>query len=396
MADRYWVGGAKLGEWTPTNTLPWRSTAGASFSGTQSGFVVTFTDLKGTIANGHYVYVNGQTNTTISSAITYTNSPTNTSGYFSVAASRTLSARGMCTHSSNTGVSVPVAADSVFFTAGSAYLSQEVIQSAPSAHTTTITNLNMDGFRGGAFIGTEYTGYYTITVTGTITWPFNTGAYGYAAITLNSGTTINNNGNTNIDSGGFLYNVSYLVNGTTPPANILAGSLEFTGAVNLSSRTISAYQVYARSGTTLTPGTSKLICQTYDADSNNAKTLYDVEALLFDSYVSFYAPLSGMTFNSITLPTTGINGYLNLTNATTKYLNVQAPDVFSNVGYSSQIDNSTITKSGGGSVMLQVSYVTGSTFLPANTFFTVGADFSEYGVYNNTNIRPSPSPLNFV
>jgi len=221
MADRYWVGGAKLGEWTASNTAPWRSTPGASFSGSQSGNIVTFSDLKGTIANGHYLYINFENNVQINSNITYTNAPTNTSGYFSVSGvNRNIFETGMCTHSSNTGLSVPVAADSVFFTAGSSYLDGYIYEG--DAAVKTITNLNMDGFRAYINVG-YYDTPFSLVVTGAITWPYNTGAYIGAYIDLRSGTTINNNGNTitevQASSLGGLY---YQVNGIIPPANILA------------------------------------------------------------------------------------------------------------------------------------------------------------------------------
>lgn len=397
MADRYWVGGIALGEWTPTNTAPWRSTPGASFSGTQSGFIVTFTDLKGTIAVGHHVYVEGYANTVISpSVITYTNSPTNTEGYFYSSVSRNISVRGMCAHSSNTGLSVPVAADSVFFTEGSAYYDQYIQQSIPSGQTVTITNLNMNGFRASILLGV-YDDYYSLIVTGNITWPYETGAYVQALISLRSTTTINNNGNTDNGPGSFLEGINYSVNGFTPPENIIAGYLKFNGAVNLSNRTIRAFEILSDVGTSITAGTSKLICRVYESNSASARTLYDIEASVYGTVTQFiYSANATLTCNSITVPSTGEYTELLLNTVTLNKLNMQSPNVGASPFYSQfeGFPGRTVTKTGGGPVMLQVDEVRNVTFSPANTFFSVGKDF-KVG-FGNTNIRPSPNPLNFV
>ena len=399
MADRYWVGGSVLGEWTPTNTLPWRSTAGASFSGSQSGNIVTFSNLQGTIAVGHYVYVSGYANTTIASNLVF--NPNGTSGSFRTAASRTISETGMCTHSSNTGLSVPVAADSVFFTAGSSYLDGYINQSAPSPTITTITNLNMNGFRGAATnFGYQYD-IFSLVVTGTITWPYNTEDYLSAYIDLRSTTTINNNGNTTINYGDTLYGVSYQVNGIIPPDNIIGQEVLLRGTVNLSNRIITAGLVSTYPGTTLTPGTSKLITQAYYAESVNALTLYDVEGLKRDGAVYFNTYLSGLGTlvinNSLTIPTTEPYAEVVIGPISVKNFKMQASDLTNVINtYVFNGNNSTITKTGGGSVMIQATNVAGGTFLPANTFFTVAYDFSAPGMYGNTNLRPSPSPLNFV
>lgn len=395
MADRYWVGGSALGNWTTSNTAPWRSTPGASFSGSQSGNTVTFSNLQGTIAVGHYVYVNGYASTTIASNLVF--NPDGTSGSFRTAASRTISTKGMCTHSSNTGVSVPGTADSVYLTAGSCYLDGNVTYAIGSVYT--ITNLNMDGFKGGAIDFGLVSPSYSLFFTGTITFPYNTGANIYSAFfDLRSGATINNNGNTTLNSGDMLNNVNYQVNGITPPANIIAYEVSLKGAVNLSNRTITAVVTYALTGATVTPGTSKLITQNYYSYSVNASTLYDVEGLNIDGTVFLYSDADGLICNSITMPTSGTT-YTDLVinNTSTKYLNYQSPDLYNGTFRIISISGTTktLTKIGGGSVMLQINSAQDITFLPANTFFTVGADYTTGG-FNGTNLRPSPNPLNFV
>jgi hypothetical protein len=301
----------------------------------------------------------------------------------------------MCTHSSNTGVSVPVAADSVFFTAGSSYLDGYIYEG--DASTKTITNLNMDGFRGYVNVGI-YSGSASLVVTGAITWPYNTGGALAVYIDLRSTTTINNNGNTTLNSGDILTGVGYQVNGIIPPANIIAYDIVFKGAVNLSNRTITATITYTDVGTTLTPGTSKLITQNYYPASVNAYTLYDVEGLNTDGTVFFYSDANGLTCNSITMPTNGAT-YTDLVvdNTSTKYLNYQSPELHSGTFRILSVTGTakTITKTGGGSVMLQINTAQDVNFSPANTFFTVGADYPATG-FLFSNIRPSPNPLNFV
>jgi len=90
---------------------------------------------------------------------------------------------------------------------------------------------------------------------------------------------------------------------------------------------------------------------------------------------------------------------LALNNTTTKYLTFQSPNLDSNYFVyrirSNDGSPKTLTKSGGGSVMLQINTAQDITFSPANTFFTVGADYPATG-FLSSNIRPSPNPLNFV
>jgi hypothetical protein len=299
----------------------------------------------------------------------------------------------MCTHSSNTGSSVPGLEDSVFFTAGSAYLDGLIYDE--DATVKTITNLNMDGFRGFFQVG-YYITPFSLVVTGTITWPYNTGAYIGAYIDLRSGTTINNNGNTAAQLNASLNGLYYQVDGIIPPANIIASNVLFKGAVNLSNRTITALGIYSGAGTTVTPGTSKLICGAYNSDSVNAKTLYDVEGLVPD-YIGFFSAVDGLICNSITIPANSTYVELALNNTTTKYLTFQSPNLY--IGTFRILSNTgtpkTLTKSDGGSVMLQINAAQDITFLPANTFFTVGADYTTGG-FGSTNLRPSPNPLNFV
>ena len=399
MATKYWVGGAAIGTWTSSNTTPWRSTPGASFSGTQSGYVVTFSNLKGTIDYGHYVYVTAIASAIINSAITYTNSPTNTAGYFNINTPRTLTARAMCTASSNVAVSAPSTLDTVIFDAGSAYTSSIVNQSLTGPYT--ITNLNMDGFRGVANNFGE-NGIYYMKVTGTITWPYNTGASIDAWINLASGTIINNNGNTNLANSSELSGVNYLAESITVPANVLAYRLTLNGAVNLSNRTIAVENLIANVGTTLTPGTSTVKCTYFTSASANAKTLNNVETVAVSYTNVFYSDVPGLVVNSLTATTFTDDlggssfGDVYLDNTTVKYINVQNPNFSIGGGiYSSSGTPVTVTKSGGGSVMLQVLGVGSINFSPANTFFSVGMDFTD-PVFASTNIRPSPSPLNFV
>jgi len=405
MADRYWVGGTSITSlWTSGFQGPWRATPGASFSGTQVGTggtntnIVTFTNLKGPIANGHTIYVSGTT-ATINSAITFSN-PEQTAGSFTVNTFRNLSTRGMYAHALNTTVTAPGTSDTVYFDAGSAYSSADRIR---QVDPTTINKLNMDGFRGRIVLGKNNAGSitYGLTVNTDITWPSNDVATSIeeAYITLTSTSVLYNNGWTTVD--GPLSYVYYRVSGFTPPVNIIARGLQLIGAVNLSNRTIIADRIVATATCVLTPGTSTLITGSYTTDAGStANTLYNVEILNY-SGLNYVASVTGtLTYNSLSIKNAeGTVGYAIIGDTTLTNLNMQSPDSPSSQNFF--IDGggggSTITKTGGNSVMLQVGGVYGCEFQPPNTFFSVGADFTDPIIgYGNLNIRPSPSPLNFL
>jgi hypothetical protein len=420
MANRYWVGGGFLGEWTPTNRAPWRTTPGASFSGIATadpgvGSRITFTNLKGLIANTHYLY-----NVTfpgftarIASAITYTNSPANTEGYFAFTSTNTVllnTELAICAHSSDTGVDVPTSVDSVYLDAGSAYIGQEVKQSGPRPGSVTILDLNMNGFRGTASLGQQFSISYALNVRNSITWPYNTGADGYALISLlntynPAGTTIINNGNTLPT--GFLAGVEYRISGFTPPVNIIAAVVILNGTINLSDRTIISKTIFANESTSvITPGTSTLITNTYVSNDNTAtNTINNVIGLSTNTASGYSVVNTGLIHNTITILQTPPESLIPFSSSfdvdapcTYNNLNMQFSDlVFIDSSIKAQ-DTVTLTKSisqGVRPYMLQVREIQNVNFSPTRTAFVVGADFNS-GRYTGTNIRPSPNPLNFL
>jgi hypothetical protein len=419
MADRYWVGGNTISLTWSNSLLPWRASPGSSFNGTQGGpptnntLRIDFVDLAGPIANGHTLYIvsiSGPAGTV--AGLTFTDAE-QTEGYFFVTTSRSLQTRrAMYTAPGSTaGVSVPVAGDTAYFTAGSGYRTGGTISLDTNR---TVGALDLDGFRGVLRLGTGGFGFFNqLTVNGNIRWP-NTGLTVLLDAFIKlvppstgiAGSTIDNNGITTVDTN--LETVIYSVDGFTPPDNIIAGSVTFIGTVNLSNKTIISKNINAVNATLINPGTSTLICNSYSVDTFDTiavKNLHNVEALytVVDNYAFYTQETAGFVYNSLGIvQPEEIYSTMTTESCTVNTLNFKSsvtPQYGNTSLYGNTPGSTTITKSTAQNtnpVFLQIGDVYGIIFQPPNTFFTVGADFSRFSAHSNTNLRPSPNPLNFL
>ena len=419
MATYYWVGNTN--SWsTSASSANISATSGkASFSGSRASgsFTVFFTDLIGTISSGDILYVPnaGPINDPISSGPTFTNSPTNTAGYFTTTANYPIVLKGLTTISSSatTGIQ-PVTGDTLIFNAYSMYTTGIMYFNSTGI---SLGNLNLTGFRGSlANYSSAIYGY--LTVTGTITFPVARSSIAYSLPTtpipigLTSTTVINNNGTTAFNLLALQSIISYFAGAITLPANIIAYKLSANGST-LGSAT---YDVNTFIGPVANAGTSTINCVNF---TGAGSTYYNVTfngdtAAASNSYGNFYLNDSN-TYNILS-----VKKYSNFNSIffyVTDGVTSTANKFIFNLG-TSPYDFGNIVAPGNGRITFTQSsgkfpvYIQGTSdpavdgigygvynvaFNPANTFFSDQVDYTKpSSAALDVNLRPSPSPMMMV
>jgi len=420
MATKYWVGGS--GIWSATNTANWRLVSGsASFSGARASGVttVTFTGLVGTIVAGDIILLNGVNKGAVAAIpnVVFTNSPTNTAGYFSSTTSTVILSSGLTT-SAGTASAVPTTGDAIIFNQYSMY-SNNVVD-YDSSYGPALASLNFTGMRGTIYTTGASSVSLVPSVSGLITFPVAaSGVYPNAFyILLTNTTTINNNGTTTFTLNSMSSSIIYYVNGLTNlPTNIIANALDIQDSattLSLGSATYILFEFYSLlRPASMNAGTSNIIAASFSGNNatyNNVTIDLNIGAFISNAAVGYvydsniYNVLSIINGNMLPAST---NGYVYFDNASTQTANkfnllVSTDNSLSMTAYST---TATLTQTNSKPVYIQGTLpsstlanfagIWGMTFNPANTFFSVGDDYSNSSP-PNVRLRPSPSPLNFV
>ena len=451
MATLYWMGGGAAWEPVASATyLCWNTVSpSASFTGTAPASTVspyaavfTFTNMIGTPVVGDNIYINGVAVARVFSAPTFTDSPTNTAGYFSiryfVSQSSTTTAQVSAAYATATATP-PVAGDNIIINQYGMFSSDVIISKITGL---SFASLNLSGMRGAIVQNTYNLG---ITISGLITFPaLRAVTYVKSSeplvISLTNTTTIDNNGTTKLSKYALQSIIIFYAPSTTAttiPSNIIVGEL-YIGAsntVNLGSATyyVSAFVNYSTSmnagtstinidndvgtqvGFTSTfpfiSGTPIIPGDFYGSSNNTGRTFYNLIA----NGVSIRD--TGNSFNIFTLANVTItSGYLGIdanygTTITANKFNLltsATPVTIIGPGYGTVGANMTLHQNSSQQVLIQgtlppsktssdIDGISNTTFTPANTFFSVANDYSKSFIpTGNVGLRPATTPMMMV